>query len=90
MLAPKLSCYMAPDYTTHNPTIKSQLTYFITKPTMYANPNFKAPVYTQNAEMSRTATSNRNMLTTIIIGKDIQSIPMVEMAPTQDTKCKKI
>ena len=57
---------------------------------MSANPNFKALVYAQNAVKARTATSNKTMMTNISIGKDIQSIPMMEMVPTHETQWNKI
>ena len=58
---------MVPDSTTPNHTIKSRLTVLITTPYMSTNPNFKAPVYAQNAAKARAATSNKTMMTTISI-----------------------
>ena len=55
---------------------------------MSENPNFKAIVYAHNAVKARTATSNKTMMTNISIGKDIQSIPMMEMVPTHETQWK--
>ena len=57
---------------------------------MSANPNFKYIISAQNAVKARTSTSNKTMMTTISIGKESQSILMVEMAPTHETKWKKI
>ena len=44
---------------------------------MSANPNFEAIVYAQNAVKSRADTSNKTMMTTTSIGKDIHSIPII-------------
>ena len=71
---------MAPDSTTYDHTIK----------TMSSNQNFQALVYAQNTAKARTTTSNKTMMTTISIGKDSHSIPMIEIAPTHETQWKKI
>ena len=57
---------------------------------MSTNPNFKARVYSQNAANSRTATSNKTMMTTVIIGKESHSILMMEIAYRHKTQWKKI
>ena len=57
---------------------------------MSANPNLKSLVYAHNAAKSRSAMSKKTMINNISIGKYSQSIPMMEIAPTQETQWKKI
>ena len=57
---------------------------------MSANPNLKSLVYAHNAAKSRSDMSKKTMINNISIGKYSQSIPMMEIAPTQETQWKKI
>ena len=57
---------------------------------MYENLDFKALVCVKNVAKASTATSNKTIMTTISISKDIHLITIMVMVPTHETRWKNI